>query len=261
MDKQVTTKDLDPELWKIFDEYVHGFIDRRGFMDRAGKYAVGGLTAAGILDLMNPKFAEAQQVARDDPRIVTHSLEFASPQGYGKMRGLLAMRTFAVLCGLGGLFQVLDLLETSTDILSRGQGFAGILHYTFLRSPSVLLQALPLAALLGAIFSFSTLSRQNEICAMRAAGLPFRRVLLALLPTAIVIGLAHGALAELIVPKAQKSLTAWWASLPPSPDKDPDTELLWFRTGGAVVGVATVMPDGRRLDEVRIFSGQFGQVK
>ncbi len=169
------------------------------------------------------------------------------------LRGLLAMRSFAVLCGLGGLFQVLDLLETSTEILSRGQGFAGIAHYTVLRSPSVLLQALPLAALLGAIFSFSTLSRQNEICAMRAAGLPFRRVLLALLPIAVAIGLVHGALAEIIVPKAQKALTAWWASLPPSADKDPDTELLWFRTGGAVVGVATVLPDGKRLDQVRIY--------
>ena len=169
------------------------------------------------------------------------------------LRGLLALRCFAVLCGLGGLFQVLDLLETSTDILSRGQGFAGIAHYTLLRSPSVLLQAVPLAALLGAIFSFSTLSRQNEICAMRAAGLPFRRVLMALLPTVIAIGLLHGLLAEVVVPKSQKALTAWWASLPPSPDKDPDTELLWFRTGGAVVGVATVMPDGRRLDEVRIY--------
>ena len=66
----MTAKDLNPELWKIFDEYVHGFIDRRGFMDRAGKYAVGGLTAAGILDLMNPKFAEAQQVAvREAPSL------------------------------------------------------------------------------------------------------------------------------------------------------------------------------------------------
>lgn len=177
---------------------------------------------------------------------------FGSALG-GYLRNLLALRSFAVLCGLGGLFQVLDLLENSTDILSRGQGFAGIVHYTLLRSPSVLLQALPLAALLGAIFSFSTLSRQNEICAMRAAGLPFRRVLLALLPTAVAIGLLHGLLAEAVVPKSQKALTAWWASLPPSPDKDPDTELLWFRTGGAVVGVATVKPDGRRLDDIRIY--------
>ncbi|HEX8028072.1 MAG TPA: dienelactone hydrolase family protein [Vicinamibacterales bacterium] len=86
MDKQVTTKDLDPELWKIFDEYVHGFIDRRGFMDRAGKYAVGGLTAAGILDLMNPKFAEAQIVPTDDKRIKTEWVEIDSPKGYGKIK-------------------------------------------------------------------------------------------------------------------------------------------------------------------------------
>ncbi len=180
------------------------------------------------------------------------TLFLGGPLG-GYLRGLLAMRCFAVLCGLGGLFQVLDLLESSTDILSRGQGMLGIGHYTLLRSPSVLLQAFPLAALLGAIFSFSTLSRQNEICAMRAAGLPLRRVLLALLPVVIAIGLLHGLLAEVIVPKTQKALTAWWASLPPSPDKDPDTELLWLRTNGSVVGVEQVQPDGRRLDGVRIY--------
>jgi carboxymethylenebutenolidase len=82
----MTTKDLNPELWKIFDEYVHGFIDRRGFIDRAGKYAVGGLTAAGILDLMNPKFAEAQLVPTDDKRIKTEWVEIDSPKGYGKIK-------------------------------------------------------------------------------------------------------------------------------------------------------------------------------
>lgn len=179
-------------------------------------------------------------------------LLIGSPLG-AHLRGLLLLRVIAVLCGLGGLFQVLDLLDNATDILSRGAGFAGVAHYVLLRSPSVLLQALPLAALIGAIAALSTLSRQNELCAMRAAGLPLRRVLLALLPAVALIGLGHGLLAELGVPKAQKALTAWWASLPPSPDKDPDTELLWFRSAGAVVGVETVLPDGRRLDRVRIY--------
>ena len=86
MESQVTAKDLNPELWKIFDEYVHGFIDRRGFLDRAQKYAVGGLTAAGILELMNPKFAEAQIVPADDKRIKTEWVEIDSPKGYGKIK-------------------------------------------------------------------------------------------------------------------------------------------------------------------------------
>ncbi len=84
--ERMTARDFNPELWKIFDQYVHGDIDRRGFLDRAGKYAVGGLTAAGILDLMNPKFAEAQQVAKDDKRIKTEWVEIDSPKGYGKIR-------------------------------------------------------------------------------------------------------------------------------------------------------------------------------
>src|SRR6187200_3096816 len=86
VEQKLTAKDLNPELWKIFDEYVHGFIDRRGFMDRAAKYAVGGLTAAGILDLMNPKFAEAQLVPTDDKRIKTEWVEIDSPKGYGKIK-------------------------------------------------------------------------------------------------------------------------------------------------------------------------------
>src|SRR5262245_36035813 len=84
-----TVADFDPEVLILFDAYVHGAIDRRGFLDKAGKYAVGGVTAAMILDALNPKFAEAQQVPTDDKRIRTESVEYGSPQGYGKMRGYL----------------------------------------------------------------------------------------------------------------------------------------------------------------------------
>ena len=54
--------DFDQELLNLFDQYVHGQIDRRGFLDRAGKFAVGGMTAAMLLDALNPQFAAAQQV-------------------------------------------------------------------------------------------------------------------------------------------------------------------------------------------------------
>ena len=66
---------------------MHGAIDRRGFLDKAAKYAVGGMTAAALLEALSPKFAEAQQVAKDDKRLKTEWLEYQSPQGSGKMRG------------------------------------------------------------------------------------------------------------------------------------------------------------------------------
>lgn len=86
---RLTSTDFDPELWAIFDDYVHGFIDRRGFLDRAAKFAVGTVTAAMLLDLLNPKFAEAQQVPKDDARLKTEWVDIPSPQGNGKIRAYL----------------------------------------------------------------------------------------------------------------------------------------------------------------------------
>jgi carboxymethylenebutenolidase len=82
-----TASEFDQDLLILFDAYVHGAIDRRGFLDKAKKYAVGGVTAAMLLDQLNPKFAEAQQVPKDDKRIKTETLEYDSPQGTGKMKG------------------------------------------------------------------------------------------------------------------------------------------------------------------------------
>src|SRR5919107_398759 len=85
-----TANDFPQELMNLFDQYVHGSIDRRGFLDRAGKFAVGGTTAAMLLDALNPKFAEAQKVPKDDKRLKTEYVEYPSPTGSGTMRGYLA---------------------------------------------------------------------------------------------------------------------------------------------------------------------------
>ena len=63
-----TANDFDPEVLKLFDQYVHGQIDRRGFLSAASRYAVGGATAASLLAALSPSWA-AQQVAPTDPRI------------------------------------------------------------------------------------------------------------------------------------------------------------------------------------------------
>jgi carboxymethylenebutenolidase len=85
-----TADDFDQDLLILFDAYVHGDIDRRGFLDRAGKFAVGGMTAGMLLDALAPRFAEAQVVPKDDKRLKTEYVEYDSPQGSGKARGYLA---------------------------------------------------------------------------------------------------------------------------------------------------------------------------
>ena len=84
-----SARDFDPEVLQLFDQYVHGAIDRRGFLIGAARFAVGASTAAGLLAALSPQFAAAQEVAGDDPRLVAEYVEFPSPQGYGTARGYL----------------------------------------------------------------------------------------------------------------------------------------------------------------------------
>jgi len=82
-----TADDFDPGVLRLFDQYVHGQIDRRGFLERAARIAVGGgAGAAAALAALSPDFALAQKVARGDPRIKAEFVEFPSPAGYGKVR-------------------------------------------------------------------------------------------------------------------------------------------------------------------------------
>jgi len=82
--------DFPPEVMELFDGYVHGRLSRRDFLDRSAAYAVGGFTAAAMLEALTPNFAWAQQVPKDDARIKAGYADFDSPQGSGKMRGYLA---------------------------------------------------------------------------------------------------------------------------------------------------------------------------
>ena len=85
-----TAKDFDQELLDLYDYYVHGQIDRRAFLERAGKFAIGGLTAAALLEMLSPQYALAAQVPKEDERVVSEYLKYPSPEGSGEMRGLFA---------------------------------------------------------------------------------------------------------------------------------------------------------------------------
>jgi carboxymethylenebutenolidase len=85
-----TASDFDPRVLQAFDQYVHGQLSRRGFLERAAQFAGSIAAAAALLESLNPRFAEAQQVPPGDPRLHTQRVDFDSPKGYGKARGYLA---------------------------------------------------------------------------------------------------------------------------------------------------------------------------
>ena len=90
MPPRLTAQDFDQELLTLFDAYVHGGMDRRGFLDKAQKFAKAGVTAAGLLAALSPNFAAGQQVRQDDPRLTTERVSYPSPNGTGTVKGYLA---------------------------------------------------------------------------------------------------------------------------------------------------------------------------
>lgn len=82
--------ELKQEVFDLYDSYAHNRIDRREFVERLSAYAVGGLTVPAILDYLLPKYSEKQQVKAGDPRLKSEYVEYESPKGGGKIRGLLS---------------------------------------------------------------------------------------------------------------------------------------------------------------------------
>ncbi|MCY1125966.1 dienelactone hydrolase family protein [Frigidibacter sp. RF13] len=85
-----SAKDFDPRILEIFEGYVHGRMTKRAFIEQAGKYAAAGVTGAAILAQLQPNYALAAQVAPDDPAIETARAEYDSPEGNGRISGLMA---------------------------------------------------------------------------------------------------------------------------------------------------------------------------
>jgi len=84
---RLTAKDFAPELLELYDGYVHGKLSRRDFLERAATYAVGSMTAVGILAALSPDYALAAQVSFTDPQINAEYITYPSPKGHGQVRG------------------------------------------------------------------------------------------------------------------------------------------------------------------------------
>lgn len=90
--KPLSKEDISPEVWKLFDDYVHSQIDRRQFLNKLTQAGLSaGISATAVLNFLSPRYAEARQVEDNDPRLESNKIEYASPKGAGTMRALLAM--------------------------------------------------------------------------------------------------------------------------------------------------------------------------
>ena len=88
--KAIKKEDIDPEIFKLYDDYAHNKLERRIFIEKLSLYAVGGLTIPTLLSFMMPNYMDNLLVKTNDPRIKTEYITYESSKGGGKIKGLLA---------------------------------------------------------------------------------------------------------------------------------------------------------------------------
>lgn len=88
--KNLNKKHIQQEVFDLYDDYAHNRIDRRSFMEKVAVYAIGGLTVPALLKAVMPDYASTLQVQQDDPRLTSEFIEYDSPKGGGKIKGLLS---------------------------------------------------------------------------------------------------------------------------------------------------------------------------
>jgi lipopolysaccharide export system permease protein len=161
-------------------------------------------------------------------------------------------RAIGAALAFTALVQILDLVESATDVLDRGLGLKGVGYYTLLRLPIIVVEAFPLGFLVGALIVFVGLARANEVVVMRASGISSFRIVGSMVPAALLLAGLHFLLADQVAPAAERTLTLWWSETAPA-KKGDRSDPKWFNVNPYIVSVNRVHDQGHRLEGIRIY--------
>jgi len=162
--------------------------------------------------------------------------------------------------GFVALLQILDLLNSTDDVIRRHGSWSAVARYTLLRLPELASFILPFAMLIATLLMLAKLARGNEIMALKSSGLSFYRLLLSLAPVTILIGLLHFLVSDQIVPRTAQALQAWDAAADAAnaaqggkPQRGGTESGVWVRDGNAFIRIGTIVAEGTEILGVTIF--------
>lgn len=172
---------------------------------------------------------------------------------------MVFMRFLAIVVGLSIFVLTLEVVAYSKDIVALTESIGGsslgaVAQYMLYRMPLTLATFLPMSLLLALLLTLTELSYRNELVAIWSSGVSPARLIVLLLPLAIVVGAIHFALLDRGVPATAPTLRTWaigdyGEKKLKIGEKDP----IWLRSGNDIMRAASASRDSRKLDDVVIF--------
>jgi lipopolysaccharide export system permease protein len=180
------------------------------------------------------------------------------------MARLFLTRTLAVLLMLVLILQTLDLLGESGKILGvPGNSDADLWRYIGMRVPQLIQRFLPFSVLLGTLITFTTLSQNSEVVAMKAAGLSAHQILAPMIIASLFVAGISFAFNDRIVAPASAQLKKWQdVEYRKVPKDDGVRYNVWVREGRDFIQARTLIGKGpdMRLEDVRVYQRSNGSV-
>jgi lipopolysaccharide export system permease protein len=165
---------------------------------------------------------------------------------------MLLARALILLAGLAALMMVLEFLADGDKVIEAGDGLVlPVLRFTLLRLPEILVELLPVSAMLAALLTFAELARHSELTAIHAAGISKPRLVLAVLPVALLIAAGQLLIADQAVPRTVAELRAWGIGDYEASEDAPVYS--WLRHGDDILRIGGFDAAGGTLSDVTVF--------
>jgi lipopolysaccharide export system permease protein len=169
---------------------------------------------------------------------------------------MLLIRFLFILFGISIFVITLDVVTYSKEILAlRGGDLTAIFPYFLLRAPATLSTFLPISVLIALLLVMMELSYRNEMPAIWSSGVSPFRIVLMLLPLALLVGGLNFLINDQAVPRAAPTLREWGIGdygekkLKVGGERDP----IWMRAGRDILRAGSANAQATELEDVIIF--------
>ncbi len=168
---------------------------------------------------------------------------------------LLLRRVGLVLLGFAALVQMFDLFGNADDIADRyGPGLGPVLMYLGYRLPATVALVMPFSILVGSLITLLGMANNNEVMALKAAGMSFYRLLLCMMPAGLLFAAVHFVVADRVAPASLRALGEREIVTPKRAAQAEAPPPAWIRDGAMIVRAARVLREGAVLAEVEIIT-------
>jgi lipopolysaccharide export system permease protein len=157
-----------------------------------------------------------------------------------------------IMLGLIALFSFFDFVQEINDLGKGGYGLIQVINYVILSMPGHVYEVIPLAVLIGSMYTVGELSQNSEFTIMRSSGLSIKRIASSLIYVGLFFCFLTFLIGDLISPNSEKNAQRLKISSTDSVVSQEFKSGFWIKDGKSFVNIENVLPDSS-LEDIHIY--------